>query len=225
MVNHLECSYPFHSKAVAILYLSYGDQEEQSAKNLIGSLVRQVAHGKRTLSDEVIGLYRDHAFKACRPTISELSNLLHSEITGLSEVFILVDAMDECSNNNYTREDLLTTLQSLLEMPNVRLLITSRPVASIDAHLQGMAYLEIRAANEDIRRYIENRIPKERRLIPYVRGDDAFQVSIIDTIIAKAQGMYVIEPNIFILISIHVTDFRKVSNGSASPWITCEENQ
>ena len=191
MVNHLECNYQFESNAVAVLYLSYRDQEKQSAKNLIGSLVRQVAHRKMTLSDNAVGLYHDHTLKGSRPTINELSSLLHSEINPLSEVFILVDAMDECSVNDYTREELLTTLQRLLEMPNVRLMITSRPVASIDAHLQGMAYLEIRAADEDIRKYIENRIPKERRLIPHVRGDDAFQVSIIDTIIAKAQGMYV----------------------------------
>ena len=191
MVNHLECNYPFENNAVAILYLSYRDQVEQSAKNLIGSLVRQVAHRKRTLSKGVIGLYHNHTLKGSRPTTNELSNLLHSEIAHLSEVFILVDAMDECSVNDHTREELLTTLQRLLGMPNVRLMITSRPVASIEAHLQGMAYLEIRAADEDIRKYIENRIPKERRLIPYVRGDDAFRVAIIDTIIAKAQGMYV----------------------------------
>ena len=191
MVNHLECSYQFESNAVAVLYLSYRDQVEQSAKNLIGSLVRQVAHGKRTLSDDITGLYHKYTPKGSRPTTKELSNLLYSEITHLSEAFILVDAMDECSVNNYTREELLTTLQRLLEMPNVRLMVTSRPVASIEAHLQGMAYLEIRAADEDIRKYVENRIPKERRLIPHVRGDDAFRVSIIDTVIAKAQGMYV----------------------------------
>ena len=225
MVNHLECNYACESNAVAILYLSYRDQEEQSAKNLIGSLLRQVAHGKRTLSDDVLGLYRQHTPKGSRPTITELSNSLHSEITGLSEVFILVDAMDECSVNDYTREELLKTLQSLLKMPNVRLMITSRPVASVEAHLQGMACLEIRPADEDIRKYIENRIPKERRLMLYVRGDDAFYVSIIDTVIAKAQGMYVVGPLLFILINIYVTDFDKVSNGSASPWITCEEKQ
>ena len=195
MVNHLECSYLFEDNAVAVLYLSYRDQVEQSAKHLIGSLIRQVAHRKRTLSDDVTGLYHKHRPEGSRPTTKELSNLLYSEITHLSEVFILVDAMDECSVNNHTREDLLTTLQGLLEMPNVRLMITSRPVASIEAHLQGMAYLEIRAADEDIRKYVENRIPKERRLIPYVRGDNAFRISVIDTIIAKAQGMYVMRLN------------------------------
>ena len=169
MVNHLECSYPFESNAVAILYLSYRDQEEQSAKNLIGSLLRQVAHRKRPLSDDVMALYHHHTLKGSRPTITELSNLLNSEITRLSEVFILVDAMDECSVNNYTREELLTALQRLLEMPNIRLMITSRPVASINTYLQGMAHLEIRAADEDIRKYIEDRIPKERRLMPYCR--------------------------------------------------------
>lgn len=217
MVNHLECNDQFESNAVAVLYLSYRDQEKQSAKNLIGSLVRQVAHRKTALSDDVIGLYNDHTLKWSRPTINELSNLLHSEITRLSKVFILVDAMDECSVNDYTREELLKTLQRLLEMPNLRLMITSRPVASIEAHLQGMAYLEFRAADEDIRKYIENRIPKERRLIPYIRGDDAFQVSIIDTIIAKAQGMYVMGPKYSIPISIYFVDLCKVSDGSASP--------
>ena len=223
MVNYLECSHPFEDHAVAVLYLSYRDQKEQLAKNLIGSLVRQVAHRKRTLSDDIIGLYNNHTLKRSRPTINELSNLLRSEITHLSEVFVLVDAMDECSVNNDTREELLTTLQSLLEMPNVRLMVTSRPVASIEAHLQGMAYLEIRAADEDIRKYVEDRIPKERRLIPYVRGDDAFRVSIIDTIIAKAQGMYVMRLKILHTINISVIDFCKVSDGSASPRITCEE--
>ena len=196
MVNHLECSHPFEDNAVAVLYLSYRDQEEQIAKNLIGSLVRQVAHRKRTLSDNIIGLYNHHTHKGSRPPISELSDLLHSEITHLSEVFILVDAMDECSVNNDTREELLTTLQGLVEMPNVRLMITSRPAASIETQLQGMAYFEIRAADEDIRKYVEYRITKERRLIPHVREDDAFRVSIIDTIIAKAQGMYVMRPKI-----------------------------
>ena len=149
------------------------------------------------MSDDIIGLYHDHKHKGSRPTISELSKELRSEITRLSEVFIIVDAMDECSVDNDTREELLTTLQSLLEMANVRLMITSRPVASVEAHLQGMACLEIRATDEDIRKYVENRIPKERRLMRYVREDDAFRVSIIETIIAKAQGMYVVGPAIF----------------------------
>ena len=87
------------------------------------------------------------------------------------------------------REDFITTLQSLAQ--NVHLLVTARPLPSIDQQFQGVNRLEILENIDDVRKYIQDRIHREWRLARLVKNDWDLQESIANGVVAKASGMYV----------------------------------
>ena len=122
-----------------------------------------------------------------RPTLTDCTDLLQSEARGFSKVFIVIDTLDECSESNGTRDSFLTEIRKL--QPNVNLLIASRHISTIEREFENQARVEIRASDDDVRRYLESRIERERRLQCLVGEDMGLQGTIINTIVEKAKGM------------------------------------
>ena len=122
-----------------------------------------------------------------RPTLAECANLLQSEVRGFSKIFIVIDALDECPESNGTRMSFLMEIRKL--QPNIHLLVTSRYIPSIEREFEKAERVEIRASNEDIRRYLGGRIERGHRLVRHVRADPALHKTIINTIVEKAKGM------------------------------------
>ena len=112
----------------------------------------------------------------------ELTTALKSEIGAYSKVFIVIDALDECPKDNGTRLNLLKTLRSLVG--TVNLMVTSRDLSSIAREFQGMKRLEIRAHDQDVRRYIEGRIARAPR-----QHLKALQENIVNKIVENVRGM------------------------------------
>jgi hypothetical protein len=168
------------------IYCNYKEQN-QTASNLIASLLRQLAEDDSATYDNVKSLYERHKDGKTPLTFDETRKALQSEIDTYSKMFIIVDALDESSEADGTRGKLLTVLRSLGS--TVSLLVTSRTHASIEEAFYGTQRLEIRARDQDVRRYIEGRIPQASRLSIHVRGDQALQEEIVTGIIQKVDGM------------------------------------
>lgn len=192
VVDHIEHTYSDNEAVVAYIYNDYKEREAHSVVNLIGSLLQQVLRKKLVVSDEMSALHSKHTHKNTRPTFEEISRVLRAEIDSFSDVFFIVDAMDECQHANGIRDGLLAELCSLQEKPNVRLMMTSRFLSTLETNLQDAVRLEIMASNSDIIKYLEVRISEERRLARLIGGDVALQTAIINTIVSKAQGMSVL---------------------------------
>ena len=120
LVEVLEQNYSIDGIAILYLYNDYREQDQQSAVNLVGSLLQQPVRGSSSLLADIIELHRDHTSEQTRPTASDLLRIIQAEIVRFSKVFILVDTMDECSKSKGTRDTVLTTLQNLLGSPNTR---------------------------------------------------------------------------------------------------------
>ena len=110
---------------------------------------------------------------------------LKSEIETFSKMFVVVDALDECPEGR--RANLVDMLLSLPE--TVKLMVTSRPLSTIEAGLEGMTRLDIRADDSDVRLYVEGRIPHEKRLARHVRKDPTLSETLVGTIVNSARGM------------------------------------
>ena len=72
--------------------------------------------GSSSLPADIVELHRDHTSEQTRLTVSDLLKIIQAEIVYFSNVFILVDAMDECSESNGTRNTVLTTLEKLAKL-------------------------------------------------------------------------------------------------------------
>jgi NACHT domain len=185
VVNYLERSFEQAGAAIAYIYCSYKEQEDQTAVKLIASLLQQLVQRKSAVSDEIASLYRCHIEEGTRPTLSKWSELLQLEVRRLSKVFIIVDALDECLES--TRDSFLIEIRKL--QPSIHLLVTSRHNIIIEPEFEKAARVEIRASDEDVKKYLKDRIESERQLVRQVRKDPALQETVINTIMENAKGM------------------------------------
>ena len=173
--------------ALAYSYCSYKEQSKQSPVALIGALLQQIIHYKPgSIPSEVMAYYEEAGDIGRRPTLTQVSQLLHSEIQRLDTAYIVIDALDECEES--TRDTVLIHLMNLL--PKIRLLITSRQMPLTGPGLHPVCTLEIRATDSDIQKCLENRL-RERRLARHFVGDPRLREIIITTILGKAKGMLV----------------------------------
>ncbi|RMJ16034.1 hypothetical protein CDV36_004270 [Fusarium kuroshium] len=189
--------------AVIYLYCSYKEEGVQTPREMIGSLLKQVVQHKAALPDGLRHLYDKHARGKTPPKLDELARLLVQEVASLPFVFVVIDALDECPERGNTRDTLLTEIQKLPQ--NARILITSRYSPQIDERFDSVPHIDIRATDDDVKRYIEVRIEKESSLAKHVRSDPTLMEEIIKTVAKCSQGM-------FLLAQLHMDSLAKKLN-------------
>jgi hypothetical protein len=90
--------------------------------------------------------------------LDDIAECLNVEISGFSRVFIVVDGLDELSEEDGARSEFLKAIQSLTGPIN--LMVTSRDIPSIMLHFEEASHLTIHAHDDDVRSYVRSRIPK-----------------------------------------------------------------
>jgi hypothetical protein len=181
-VNYLE-RMSEHDRDVKVAYL-YCNQTaaDQTAVNLIASLLQQLAQSEAKVSDGINALYEEHKRKRTRPSLADFTLLLQNEVQRFSRVFIVIDALDECMDGN-TRDSLLSVITKL--RPYVHLLITARP------HIRpagDASILEIRSNRLDIDMYIHSRLQEQHRLKRYIAKDPELGNKIIASVAELSEG-------------------------------------
>jgi hypothetical protein len=108
-------------------------------------------------------LWDEHKKHSSDPDIKELSGALDEIINCLGEVFIIIDALDECPQtaDRPERKKLLDYIGHLLHKHrrNLHLLTTSRPEHDIDSELRTHPTVDIgKYMEDDIRRYVKGEV-------------------------------------------------------------------
>lgn len=189
MLAHIRAVFTGANIAIACIYCDYKSQAEQTVSGLIASLLKQFVQDRPIISDHIKSLHQRHFIPNTRPTPKEVTQALRSEIEMYSKVFVVVDALDECLEGN--QRDLVTELGSLGSAVN--LMVTSRLLPLIQQLFKHAKCLNISANNDDVRKYIIDRIPHEHRLSRIVETDRALKENIVNKIISNIAGMYVFQ--------------------------------
>jgi hypothetical protein len=133
-----------------------------------------------------------------QPSESDLVDCLKEmlSIHGQGKVYIILDALDECSNNSgmpTSREKVLRLLKDLisLRLPHVHICVTSRPEVDIQTALEHLAsYLvslhEEGGQRKDIIDYLKSVVESDPRMGKWREEDKQL---VIDTLARKADGM------------------------------------
>ncbi|KAI9792977.1 MAG: hypothetical protein M1816_001299 [Peltula sp. TS41687] len=190
VVDDLQRKHPGDDVAVLCLYCSYQQRIDQTAETLVASLLKQLVQGRGVISDSIESLYEVHRSKGSRPKRTELADALRSEIHSYTRAFIVVDALDECAEDQGIRRDLLGELESLSDI--VHLMATSRPHVIIDQHFNGIRELHIHADDKDIEEYVRRRIQQESRLARHVKADPTLEDDMVKMIVANSKGMFLL---------------------------------
>lgn len=172
---------------IACIYCNYKERDSLTPVNLIASVWSQIVQQHEPLSNDVQGLYKAHRRHNTRPPLSEVSKILKSETSRYSKVFVIVDALDECPEENGSRESLLRELRAL--QPIANLMVTSRFIDTIARQFNGTIQLEISANVDDIRAYARGRISREHKLSRNVCKDAVLGDDVVKTVAGKSQKM------------------------------------
>jgi hypothetical protein len=172
----------------AYIYCNFRRQADQKTEALLGSLLKQLAQGLSSLPESVKFLYDTHKDKRTRPSLDEILGALQSVAAAYSRVFIIVDALDECQVSDNCRQGFLSSLFNLQTKCGANLFATSRPILSIEKEFEGNSKLEIRASEEDVRRYLEGHMS---HLPGFVARSLKLQEEVKTNIIKAVDGMYV----------------------------------
>jgi hypothetical protein len=182
VIEYLKTSF-MDNVAVLCIYCNYKEKKEQTVSNLTASLLKQILQDHPRVSGRIKQFYEHHQERADRPTVGEITKVLKAQFTLFSKVFIIVDALDECPEDDGTRADLVETLR-MLRAKNMKLMVTSRDIPSIDlAHdFEGVTRLDIRARDEDVRAFVECHISR-------YRFTSDLKQSIVEKIAENVKGM------------------------------------
>ena len=172
--------------AIIFIYLDYKKQSEQTPLNLMSNLLKQLIQPPFVSLVNVESLYQTHLRWSSRPTLDDVRTAINQEIAKLGKVFILVDALDELSEESRARADLLKAIRSL--SGPVNLMVTSREIPSIVLAFQDAIRLDIYARDSDVGRYVRDWIPD------WYPAD--LQDRVIQQIIQSASGMYVLPSSV-----------------------------
>jgi adenylylsulfate kinase-like enzyme len=175
---------PANKAGVACLYCEYGRQEDQTPHSLLAAVLRQLADQRTLLPESVIKLYRSHTIDKTRHIFDEILSTLPNAIRGFSQVFLVVDALDECSEESY--RELLSKLRDLQNITGMKLLATSRHTINFREIFRECALLEIKANKCDIIAVLEVQVEK---LSACVRTDSELRNRVKEDIAKAVDGM------------------------------------
>lgn len=174
------------SIGIAYIYFNFRRRDEQKAVDLLASLLKQLSQQRASLPDNVKALHDQH--ERTRPSFEEISKTLQSVAAIYSRVFIVVDALDECQAFDGCRTRFLTELFKVQTSSGANLLITSRFIPEIVERFNGELSLEIRANEDDIRRYLNSHMS---HLPAFVQRTSDLEEEIKSRIVKAVDGMYV----------------------------------
>ena len=170
--------------AVAGLYCDFLAQQEQTATNIMGAILKQlVARGD--IPEYLREAFREGKMKfgGRGPRLPDLMGMLRITISSLPRVFVCLDALDECLPKHLP--ELLGSLRNIIrELPRTRIFFTGRPYVTedIQRYFTKVAVIDITPKREDIRSYVEMRL--DRDIDPEAMNDD-LRVDIVRTILEK----------------------------------------
>ena len=149
---------------VTCFYFDFAARKEQSATNMLGSLLKQIVSGMETIPGEISQAFQDQkkAIGGRGPQLSDIVKILQA-ITSSQCTFVCIDALDECAA--VYRVKLLHSLKQILEKsPGTRIFITGRPHirAEIEKALAQRAIsLSIGPRKDDIITYLRFRLAED----------------------------------------------------------------
>jgi hypothetical protein len=174
---------------IAYIYCNFRRQEGQKIGDLLASLLKQLAESQPSLPVTVKELYDRSGTKRTRPSLDEILGSLQIVTTAYSRVFIMIDALDECPVSNGCRQRFLSSLFNLSTKCGANLFATSRPISSIEKAFEGNPMLEIRASEDDVRRYLDGYM---FRLPGFVVRSPELQEEIKTGVVKAVDGMYMV---------------------------------
>ncbi|KAJ5631612.1 NACHT nucleoside triphosphatase [Penicillium longicatenatum] len=189
---------------IAYFYFSFTDETKQDDKGLLRALLLQLSVQFQDGEAEL-----DHFRKLSKistPSTEALLQTLRRFLKQFRDIYILVDALDECPRG-HGRKDVLRVIQEIRDwnLPGVHFLVTSRDLLDIREALDPTYQEHISIKNsgilEDISDFVSYQLENDKKLKKW----GARHAEIRDKLIQGSQG-------VFKYVECQLASFRRVRN-------------
>ncbi|KAH7359929.1 hypothetical protein BKA66DRAFT_562105 [Pyrenochaeta sp. MPI-SDFR-AT-0127] len=177
----------------AYFYFDFNDMEKQNAELMLRSLICQLARQAVDVPTSLDTLFSSHENGKRQPSLDALLQVACRTMQQLPQVYIMLDALDECAQ----RKELTEMIEAIVgwQLSNVHLIVTSRRERDIEISLKGFIdsqnsiNLQSEVVDKDIQQYIRQRLSDDRGLRKW--GKDAALWQEIETALMKgSKGMH-----------------------------------
>jgi hypothetical protein len=184
--------------SIAFFYCDFREDQKRDQRGLLSSLLVQLGEQSDAYSSILSDFYVAHRRGSQHASDSELLDCLKDmlKLPGQATVHIIIDAIDECpmtAGLSTPREKVLEVIEELvdLQIPNLRICVTSRPEADIVPVIEPLAFRSVSLHGEtgqveDIAEYVKFVIHTSRETRKWKDTDKQL---VIDELVKKADGM------------------------------------
>lgn len=196
VLEYLQRSY----ENVLYFYFDFAQEKKQSVDGMIRCLISQLTGMSKASRKHIDSLYTSHQQGNMQPNLRSLCETFQAIVNESGEVWIILDALDECKMrqdwNGYPGYGLLSWIKSLVsyKMANVHLIFTSRPEQDIKSAVdkwmdkENMFPVESGLMNEDIQEYVHTKV-REHEGLERWHSQPYIQKEIEKALLKKANGM------------------------------------
>jgi len=146
--------------AVAAFYCDFRDHQEQTATNILGAILKQLVAREGVLEHLKVAFQKAKGEIGGRGLrLPDVVRMLTQAIATLPQVFICIDALDECPPKHLV--ELLQSLKDILrETPSTRIFVTGRPHVEVEVtrYLATSVSVPISPKPDDLKRYLEKKM-------------------------------------------------------------------
>ncbi|KAF5677126.1 ankyrin repeat protein [Fusarium circinatum] len=143
-------------------------------------------YGQSSMPATVVSLYNKHNINGTLPSVDEVSTTIQSLAGLFTQVYIIVDALDELQAIGGCRNRFLAQIFKLQAQCAAKFFTTSRFVPEIIDMLEDSTTIEIRAHDEDVLSFLDSKLSQSGQLLQTNR-------EMVKTEITKAvDGMFLL---------------------------------
>ena len=185
---------------MAYFYFDFKDLKKQSCHDLLLSLVTQLSTHSSPHCDILHRVYETHEKGTRQPSDDTLKECLKEmlRLPGQGQVFIILDALDECPDSSgipSPRSEVLQLLKEIvdLDLKELHICATSRPEVDIQAILEPLAFRSVSLHDEggqktDIADYVRS-VVNSSPSTAMRRWRAVDKNLVIETLTERADGM------------------------------------
>ncbi|KAH6903563.1 hypothetical protein BKA70DRAFT_1110717, partial [Coprinopsis sp. MPI-PUGE-AT-0042] len=187
VINEVEARAEASERPICVgyIYFRYSDHTTATVRDFLLVLVKQTVERHADCLPLFNQVFARHIREKTLPSESELIQLLRRFAEVIAEIFYFLDALDEAPPD--VQFDLLEKLSTL----NVKIFITSRPLAHLDSCFPGAHRFSIRAQDRDLDLHISREIARSPVLRAILnQGGPELRDKIISAVKKKCEGMF-----------------------------------
>lgn len=179
-------------KVTAYFFFDFNDTQKQDPELMLRSLICQLSQQSIEIPADLDALFSSCDNGHRQPLVDALLEVTRKVVQEFPQVYIVLDALDECTH----RVELMGMLETIAgwQLENLHLLATSRKERDIESSIEGFVddqsriCLQSELVDEDIKRYVQQRLSDDKNLVKWTK-DAVIKQEIENALMTGARGM------------------------------------